>query len=97
MASNNKETIESLLTCIICHDSFDDPRLMPCSHTYCYKCIKEMASADNDQIECPRRDGCKILTKDIDSLPLDQDILDFIELYCKYSVLSQEKISNRSF
>jgi tripartite motif-containing protein 13 len=83
MASSNKVTVKDLITCAICHELFDDPRLMPCSHTYCCKCIKQMASINKDQFECPLRDECKILKKDIDSLPLNPSIRDLVELYGK--------------
>ncbi len=83
MASSNKVTVEDLITCVICHDLFDDPHLLPCSHTYCYKCIDKIASVNKDQFECPLRDGCKILKKDIGSLPLNRGIRDLVELYGK--------------
>jgi hypothetical protein len=83
MASSNNVTAKDLIICVICHELFDDPRLMPCSHTYCYKCIDKMASLNKNQFECVLRDGCKILKKDIDSLPLNQTISDLVELYSK--------------
>jgi tripartite motif-containing protein 59 len=83
MASSNKVTVKDLITCVFCHTPFDDPRLMPCSHTYCYKCIKQMAATSEDQFECPLRDGCKVSKKKIDSLPLNRGIRDLVELYGK--------------
>jgi hypothetical protein len=82
MASNQGVKIEDLITCVICKELFDDPRLMPCSHTYCYKCIKHIASGDG-QFECSHRDNCKILQHDIDTLPLNQDMCGLVELYRK--------------
>lgn len=32
-------SLEETLTCPICLDLFDDPRLLPCSHTFCWKCL----------------------------------------------------------
>jgi tripartite motif-containing protein 13 len=83
MASNNKVTKEDLITCFICREISNDPRLMPCSHTYCYKCIKQRATNSEDEFECPLCNKCKILKKDIDSLPLNQSIQDLVELYGK--------------
>ncbi len=83
MASSNKDVVESLITCVICHELFHDPRLMPCSHTYCHKCIEEMAADNKDQFECPLRDGCKILKNDINSLPFNRAIHGLVELYGK--------------
>jgi tripartite motif-containing protein 59 len=81
MATNQKVTVENLITCAVCQELFDDPRLVPCSHTYCYKCIEQMASANGNKFECPIRDGCIILKKNIDSLPLNRAIRDLVELY----------------
>ncbi len=83
MASSNNINVEDLITCVICGELFDDPRLVSCSHTYCLKCIEEMAAVNRDEFECPLRDGCKILKKDIGSLPLNRDICDLVELHSK--------------
>ena len=83
MASSNKGIVENAITCIVCQDLFDDPRLMPCSHTYCRKCIEKMASSNKDECECPLHDGCKISKKDIDSLPVNESIRYLVELYGK--------------
>jgi tripartite motif-containing protein 59 len=87
MASNNNVTVEHLITCVICYELFDDPRVMPCSHAYCRKCIEQTASAKRDQFECPLLDGCKILKKDIGSLPLNRAIRNLVELYESQSIL----------
>jgi hypothetical protein len=83
MASSSKVTVKDLITCVICHELFDDPRLMPCSHTYCYKCIDKMATTNEDRFECPLHDECKILKEEIDSLPLNRGIRHLVELYGK--------------
>jgi hypothetical protein len=83
MATNQKVTVENLITCAVCQELFDDPRLMPCSHTYCYKCIEQMASVSRNQLECPLRDGCTISKTRIGSLPLNRAIRDLVELYGK--------------
>ncbi|CAF4855062.1 unnamed protein product [Rotaria sp. Silwood1] len=81
MAFSNKVRVEDLITCVICQELFDDPRLLSCSHTYCRKCIEQTASANKDQFECPLHDGNKILEKDTGSLPLNQGIRELVELY----------------
>ena len=90
MASSNQNKLEDSISCIICHDLFDDPRLAPCSHTYCRKCIEQMASANRNQFQCPLRDGCKVLKTDINSLPLNRAVRDLVELFGKYIVLSSK-------
>ena len=83
MASSNDNSIEQLITCVICHDLFDDTRSLLCSHTYCRKCIEHMASANKDRFECPLRDGFAISKKEIDALPLNRIARDLVESYRK--------------
>ncbi|XP_064648978.1 E3 ubiquitin-protein ligase TRIM45-like [Lineus longissimus] len=40
--SSNISQAEDELICGICHRAFDDPRLLPCLHTFCAKCIEEV-------------------------------------------------------
>ncbi|CAF0790890.1 unnamed protein product [Adineta ricciae] len=60
MASNpefrrvvNYTDLEALLECPLCLDRFDQPRLIPCGHTYCTKCLNELC-ARNDTVICPQ-------------------------------------------
>ena len=40
MAVTSKEAkLESQLTCAICLDRYNDPRMLPCAHSYCKDCI----------------------------------------------------------
>jgi hypothetical protein len=78
MASSDRTEIKDLITCAHCKELFDDPRLMPCSDTYCRKCIEK-----EDRFVCLKHDECIILKKDIDSLPLNLAIRDLVELYSK--------------
>ena len=87
MASETVALIETVITCPICLEHFTDPRLLPCTHTYCLKCIKEVASKNNGQFECPLRDGTTINKNEIDSLPLNRTVREIVELLgnpCKY-------------
>ncbi|NXM85416.1 TRI59 protein, partial [Oenanthe oenanthe] len=36
------ERLEEELTCAICCDTFRDPRLLPCSHTFCAPCLRRL-------------------------------------------------------
>ncbi|CAF3853943.1 unnamed protein product [Rotaria magnacalcarata] len=60
MASNpefrrvvNYTDLEALLECPLCLDRFDQPRLIPCGHTYCTKCLNELC-AGSDTVICPQ-------------------------------------------
>ena len=39
MVSMNGNGFESLLVCPVCLDAFKDPKVLPCLHTFCIKCI----------------------------------------------------------
>ena len=84
MASNIGKSIEELVTCLICCDLFDDPRLLPCSHTYCRKCIEDCASASGGQFSCALRDGCSVTASQINSLPVNRHVRDLVEVHRKF-------------
>lgn len=47
--------IEAELTCAICLDKFDDPKVLPCLHTYCRKCVESLVEISrNSSIVCPQ-------------------------------------------
>jgi len=58
--------------CSICTEVFTDPRVLPCLHTYCLKCIKEWFK-DNlpgDEVACPLcRQESTIPEKGLEGLP----------------------------
>ncbi|KXS14714.1 hypothetical protein M427DRAFT_155812 [Gonapodya prolifera JEL478] len=41
--------IRSELMCPICLDSFSDPRILPCSHTFCYCCISQLVQSSSHE------------------------------------------------
>ncbi|XP_067680651.1 E3 ubiquitin-protein ligase TRIM56-like [Haliotis asinina] len=46
---------EHLITCGICFQVFDDPRILPCLHTFCFKCIcthVESCRSENSLAQC---------------------------------------------
>ena len=47
--------VDQLTKCVICLDFYNDPRSLPCLHTFCLKCIqgycKDKCPGDND--DCP--------------------------------------------
>ncbi|XP_013407932.1 tripartite motif-containing protein 3-like [Lingula anatina] len=66
---------DNLLTCSICLGEYEDPRVLPCYHTFCYGCISEHATRTTNQdgtFQCPLcrekinfpRDGLVKLKKD---------------------------------
>ncbi len=75
-----KQQVDHLITCAICLEYFHDPRILPCSHTYCLRCIHKMASSNHGQFECPLRDGTIIKKDHIDSLPINRAVRDMVDV-----------------
>lgn len=70
---------DDLMTCKICHSYFDDPRLLPCSHTYCFRCIREKASPISGDFVCPMKDGTTITRNQINSLKPNDAMCEIIQ------------------
>lgn len=105
MDSDVEEQAKSLTTCSICMDKFEDPKVLPCQHTFCLKCIKLCYEATNNQRQiatsnfpCPTcRAYCYIPSKGIEALASDfrigqiVDLLNAIEN--SIQIQQQQKIS----
>ncbi|XP_019859746.1 PREDICTED: tripartite motif-containing protein 45-like [Amphimedon queenslandica] len=46
------EIEETPLTCTICQDTYSDPRVLPCLHSFCKGCLSKLASISTS-IKCP--------------------------------------------
>ena len=86
MPSTDLTWVENLIRCNLCSKFYEDPRLLPCLHTYCFRCINTSLSINKDNVACL---SCKneIDPKDINSLPSNTVINDLIQLYSKYSMI----------
>lgn len=48
------EALEREITCAICHDYYQEPKVLPCSHYYCKACIRKISSlAGSEPFSCP--------------------------------------------
>ena len=51
---NQKQDLKSLLECSICLETFDDPRTLPCLHSFCKKCLENFVNGKcEDELNCP--------------------------------------------
>ena len=65
------------LKCSICLDLFNDPRLLPCLHIYCLRCLQGLVSDQKSHLNCPQcrakheipKDGVATYLSDLSILP----------------------------
>ena len=54
MAESLRCKFEEHLTCSVCLETFKDPKVLPCLHSYCHQCIVNLAkNANCNTIDCP--------------------------------------------
>lgn len=55
--SHGVEELKELVECCICAKTFNDPRLLPCAHSFCLKCLQvtgmKSSKESGDQMACP--------------------------------------------
>ena len=56
MASGVEKKITKHLECAICLETFKEPKVLTCQHSYCKTCLERLATVDgrwNYEITCP--------------------------------------------
>lgn len=94
-AADNSSTIrqlEKIVECGICLGNFDDPRILPCSHTYCFKCLQGLVR--NRSSNCPLRCNITIDQNTIATLPVDRKAKEMVEVLSKLSQSSTNQLSS---
>ena len=38
-----KDVLEKEITCAICHEHYQEPKVLPCCHYYCKQCLRQLA------------------------------------------------------
>jgi hypothetical protein len=82
-----------IVICAICSDLYQDPRLLPCSHTFCFQCIRN--SVDDSTFNCPLQDDTKIDQNDIASLPVNRKVKDTVEFMLHVNLASEDKSNHQ--
>uniref|UniRef100_A0A1X7TG97 RING-type domain-containing protein n=1 Tax=Amphimedon queenslandica TaxID=400682 RepID=A0A1X7TG97_AMPQE len=49
---NEEENDEIPSTCTVCQDTYSDPRILPCLHSFCKGCLSKLASISTS-VKCP--------------------------------------------
>jgi hypothetical protein len=96
---NNRPTkslmLEELLECPICMNSYDDPHVLPCQHTFCKGCIVTLKGNNEDnRIMCPICRETHVLANGVDGLPANYTMKRLIELEAMKPVENQEHVVN---
>jgi tripartite motif-containing protein 56 len=80
--------LEELITCTLCLDHLKDPRILPCSHTFCYQCIRQFVK--DGQFNCPLQDNQTVDQNDIDQLPINRTAKDIGDLVASITSSTNE-------
>ncbi|XP_016048905.1 E3 ubiquitin-protein ligase TRIM13 [Erinaceus europaeus] len=86
------ELLEEDLTCPICCSLFDDPRVLPCSHNFCKKCLEGILEGNvrnslwrSSPFKCPT---CRkeTSTTGVNSLQVNYSLKGIVEKYNKIKI-----------
>ena len=56
MAERVVERVDEQLNCTVCLDTYTDPKILPCFHVYCQKCLAKLVFRDQQgqlSLSCP--------------------------------------------
>ena len=92
-----QKELDDMTTCCICTEVYTDPKMLPCIHTFCLKCLKENGLKTNkgpgDEMPCPLcRQMVKIPAEGFDGLKKNF----FIDRLIKANVTYQSAPSTSS-
>ncbi|NXF02841.1 TRI59 protein, partial [Smithornis capensis] len=71
------DRLEEELTCAVCYSIYEDPRVLPCSHTFCRDCLEELLQQSNSFsirrcLNCPNcRAVVEVPGAGVESLPIN--------------------------
>ena len=53
MATKKDLLLDDLVTCSVCIENYNDPRTLPCGHSFCLGCLKTILSGGRKVFKCP--------------------------------------------
>ena len=96
--AGRQDTLEDLqleITCPLCLDTFEDPRVLTCQHTYCRKCLEALISrvrGVSSTVTCPEcRTGTDVSRGGVLNLPAAFKLNRLITLVNKIRLEEREK------
>ncbi|KAM4589889.1 tripartite motif-containing protein 59 isoform 1-T2 [Fundulus diaphanus] len=85
------DSLEEDLTCSVCYSLFSDPRVLPCSHTFCKDCLVNLLQVSSNYsiwrplrwpIKCPNcRSVVELPPAGVDALPSNVSLRAIVEKY----------------
>lgn len=85
------DNLEEDLTCSVCYGLFTDPRVLPCSHTFCKSCLENVLQVSVNfsiwrplrlPLKCPNcRSVVELPTNGVDALPINVCLRAIVEKY----------------
>ncbi|KAL7851541.1 hypothetical protein AOLI_G00218970 [Acnodon oligacanthus] len=85
------DNLEEDLTCSVCYSLFNDPRVLPCSHTFCKGCLENVLQVSSNfsiwrplrlPLKCPNcRSVVELPPNGVDALPINVCLRAIIEKY----------------
>lgn len=89
------DSLEEDLTCSVCYSLFSDPRVLPCSHTFCKNCLDNLLQVSNNYsiwrplrlpIKCPHcRSVVELPPSGVDALPSNVSLRAIVEKFQRES------------
>lgn len=83
------DNLEEDLTCSVCYSLFSDPRVLPCSHTFCKSCLDNLLQVSTNYsiwrplrlpLKCPNcRNVMELPPAGVDALPTNVSLRAIIE------------------
>src|SRR6218665_3053491 len=89
------EWVNDMTKCCICTQTFNNPRSLPCLHTYCRKCLERYAEnkSPGERIGCPVcRQQWKIPVNGLDGFPRNNWVDTLVELTINPRNVSMESM-----
>ena len=82
--------------CAVCYETYQNeggqcPKLLPCSHTVCLRCLRQLAGNGYSQVKCPEcRATCPLPQGGPSDVPNNRYLLENIELAVENTELAVE-------
>ena len=99
--AKNWQKVKEELTCTICHDLLNEPKILPCLHSFCIGCLKEWSDRLSNvgpskrHLECPLCRAKVLLSslRAVEELPSHFTATRLVEIVRLQEQASSEKVS----